>query len=56
MGELTYAVQGTSKTISLFDEQTGEMKSTFQVLKDIKKDWDEMSKAEKQAIGIALAG
>lgn len=32
------------------------MKSTFQVLKDIKTDWDNMSLSEQQAIAISLAG
>ena len=55
-GELSYSVDGTTKSISLLDETTGDMKSTYQVLGDIAKDWDRMSQSEQQAIAIALAG
>lgn len=55
-GTLTYEVNGTSKTISLLNEETGDMRSTFDILSDIADDWDTMSLSEQQAIGIALAG
>lgn len=56
VGTLTYSVNNTKKTISLLNETTGDMKSTFDVLSNIAKDWQEMSLAEQQAIGITLAG
>lgn len=55
-GTLTYEVNGTSKTISLLNEETGDMRSTFDILSDIADDWDTMALSEQQAIGIALAG
>ena len=55
-GELSYSVDGTTKSISLLDEATGDMKSTYQVLGDIAQDWDKMSQSEQQAIAISLAG
>lgn len=56
LGTLEYSVGGATKQISLLDSATGDMKSTFQVLKDIKTDWDNMSLSEQQSIAIALAG
>lgn len=55
-GELSFKVQGVTKSIDLFDQSTGEMKSTYQVFQDLKSSWDEMSQAEKQSLGLALAG
>lgn len=55
-GELSFQVQGVTKSIDLFDQSTGEMKSTYQVFQDLKSSWDEMSQAEKQSLGLALAG
>lgn len=55
-GELSYSVEGTTKSISLLDEATGDMKSTYDVLGDIAQDWDKMSQSEQQAIAISLAG
>lgn len=55
-GELSFKVQGVTKSISLFDQTTGEMKSTYQVFQDLKSSWDDMSQAEKQSLGLALAG
>ena len=49
-------VGDTKKTIDLFDESTGEMRSTYDVLKDISSYWDEMSRAQQSALGIQLAG
>lgn len=51
-----YKVQGTTKTLSLIDDQTGDMKSTFQIFSDLKDDWDKMSNSEKQALAIAYSG
>lgn len=55
-GELTYTVNGVTKSISLFDETTGDMKNTYQVLSEISEDWDKMSKAEQSTLAIAQAG
>ena len=55
-GELSYEVGNTTKTISLLDEATGDMRSTFDVLSDIAKDWDNMTDAQQTAISDALAG
>lgn len=55
-GELSFKVQGVTKSIDLFDKSTGEMKSTYQVFQDLKSSWDDMSQAEKQSLGLALAG
>lgn len=55
-GELSYEVGNTTKTISLLDETTGDMRSTFDVLSDIAKDWDNMTDAQQTAISNALAG
>lgn len=54
--ELSYEVGNTTKTISLLDEATGDMRSTFDVLSDIAKDWDNMTDAQQTAISNALAG
>lgn len=55
-GELSYSVDETTKSISLLDEATGDMRSTYDVLGDIATDWDRMSASEQQAIAISLAG
>lgn len=55
-GELSYEVGNTTKTISLLDETTGDMRSTFDVLSDIAKDWNSMTDAQQTAISNALAG
>ena len=55
-GQLEYTVNGVSKSLSLMDETTGDMKSTFQIFQDLKIDWDNMTNAEKQAIAITNAG
>jgi TP901 family phage tail tape measure protein len=53
---LAIETQNGTKQIELFDEATGDMKSTYQILEQIASYWDEMNNAQKQAIGIALAG
>ena len=53
---LAIETQNGTKQIQLFDEATGDMKSTYQILEQISKYWDEMNNSQKQAIGIALAG
>lgn len=53
-GELTYNVQGTAKSLSLLDSATGETKSTMQILKDLKSDWDAMTDSERQSLALAV--
>lgn len=53
-GELTYNVQGVTKSLSLLDSATGETKSTMQILKDLKSDWDAMTDSERQSIALAI--
>lgn len=49
-------VQGTTKTISLINKQTGDIASTFDIFKELSKYWGDMTNAEKQAVAIAYAG
>ncbi len=52
-GELTYKVNGSTKSMSLFNEQ-GEMLNTFETLSGIKDDWDKMTKAEQSSLALML--
>lgn len=54
-GELTYNVDGTTKSLSLLND-AGDALSEFDVLKEIAGDWDNMNKSEQNAIATALAG
>lgn len=53
---LAIETQNGTKQIELYDEATGDMKNTYQILEEISQEWDNMNNAQKQAIGIALAG
>lgn len=55
-GSISYQVDGVTKSLSLLDSTTGDMKSTFQIFSDLKGSWDKMTNAEKQALAIAYAG
>ena len=55
-GELQYKVEGITKTLSLLDEQTGDLKSTYSIFEELSKEWQNMSNAEKQSIAIQYAG
>lgn len=55
-GSISYQVGGVTKSLSLLDSTTGDMKSTFQIFNDLKGSWDKMTNAEKQALAIAYAG
>lgn len=55
-GELTLSVHGATKSISLFDSATGEMKNTYQVFEDINQYWKEMDNSERQALATTIAG
>lgn len=52
-GEFTYQVNGTTKALSLFDEQ-GKMLSTFDALEKIYQDWDKMNEAEQSSLALTL--
>lgn len=54
-GELKYAVDGTTKSIKLFDK-AGELKSTYQILSEISEGWNQMSTAEQSSLAVSLAG
>ena len=55
-GELKFQVNGATETISLIDEETGDMVNTFQALNEIHKYWDKMTASEKAALATTLAG
>ena len=55
-GELKLQVNGATETISLIDEETGDMVNTFQALSEIHKYWDKMTASEKAALATTLAG
>ena len=55
-GEIEYSVGGVTKSLSLLDSTTGDLKPTFEIFKDLKSDWDNMTNSEKQAIAITYAG
>jgi TP901 family phage tail tape measure protein len=38
------------------EDSNGNLKSTFDVLKELKPQWDKMTDAERNALGVALAG
>lgn len=49
-------VQGTTKSISLIDKQTGDLASTFDIFRELSKYWDDMTNAEKQSVALAYSG
>lgn len=53
---IEYSVGGVTKSLSLLDETTGDIKSTFDIFQGLKSDWDAMTNSEKQALAIAYAG
>ena len=55
-GELKFQVNGATETISLIDEETGDMINTFQALSEIHKYWDKMTASEKAALATTLSG
>lgn len=55
-GELSFQVNGATETISLLDEETGDMLSTRAVLEEISKSWENMTNEEKAALAIQLSG
>lgn len=55
-GTLTYQVNGVTQSLSLLDEQTGDLKGTYSIFEELSKEWQNMSNAEKQSIAIQYAG
>lgn len=53
---IEYSVKGVTKSLSLLNEETGDIKSTFEIFSDLKDDWDAMTNSEKQAVAITYAG
>lgn len=53
---MSYSVGGVTQTLNLFNETTGDMKNTYEVLSSIAQGWDEMTQAEKSSIALQLAG
>lgn len=53
---IEYSVGGVTKSLSLLDETTGDIKSTFDIFQGLKSDWDAMTNSEKQALAITYAG
>lgn len=53
---IEYSVEGVTKSLSLLNEETGDIKSTFEIFSDLKDDWDAMTNFEKQAVAITYAG
>lgn len=49
-------VQGTTKSISLINETTGDIESTFDIFKNLSPYWDKMTNSEKQSVALAYAG
>ena len=55
--ELSYTVNGASQSISLIDEETGDMKNTFEIFQDIYTNgWNEMTAVEQDNLAITYAG
>lgn len=49
-------VQGTERTIKLFNDEGTDILSTYEVLEQVAKYWDDMTDAEKTALAISQAG
>jgi hypothetical protein len=47
---------GIEKTIQLIDSQSGDMLSTYDVLRQVAESWEDMTKAEKTSLAITMAG
>lgn len=54
--DLEYTVNGVTKSVSLFNSETGEMKSTYEVLSEVASSWDKMSNAEQSSLALQIAG
>lgn len=49
-------VQGTTKSISLINKETGDIASTFDIFNSLSRYWDKMTNSEKQSVALAYAG
>jgi uncharacterized phage infection (PIP) family protein YhgE len=54
--EFTVQTQHGTESIELFNKETGEMKSTYDIISQLSSAWQDMSLSQKQALGISLAG
>ena len=55
-GKLQAAFDSVGINIEVVDKKTGEMASTFDILKAIAERWDNLTEAQKQNIGELAAG
>lgn len=55
-GKLQAAFNSVGINIEIVDKKTGEMASTFDILKAIAERWDDLTEAQKQNIGELAAG
>lgn len=46
----------TKNQVKLMDEETGQYRSTYAIIKDLAGVWDDMSSAEQAALATTLAG
>ena len=53
---LGISVGGATKEIKLYNDTTGDILSTFDILKQVSQYWGDMSKAEQTAVGYTQAG
>ena len=49
-------VQGATESISLINQETGDIANTFEIFNQLSKYWDKMSNSEKQSVALAYAG
>lgn len=49
-------VQGATESISLINQETGDIASTFEIFNQLSRYWDKMSNSEKQSVALAYAG
>ena len=54
--QLTYEVNGATKSINLWNEAGTDIRSTYAIVNDIAKDWEHMSDVEKSSLAIQLSG
>ena len=54
--DMKIQVQGVTKSIDLYDGKTGKLRSTYEVLGDIAKQWGNMTRAEQTSLASSLGG
>ncbi len=52
----TVKVQGSTKSISLINKETGDLASTFDIFDQLAEHWDNMTNSEKQSVALTYAG